>query len=160
MKKKTLFTKYQALKEALMIHRETKAEIHLAHQIASKLEPMLPRGWETSFIIGMWRGLCVSFHSPYDENMKKIKSSALDFKLVCSLVEKAAGVKVHKSPWMIDDTLFALKGSAEVFVDKDHKLTISIRHHSPSDCKLEYETKEVRIAKVDDACLGLMENGQ
>jgi hypothetical protein len=157
------FTKSKHLKEALKIHRETKKEIDLAYIIARKIESMLPKGWTASFVIGMWRGLCVSFHSSsYDENHKKIQSSALDFKLVCKLVEKATGLEVKKSPWIEGDYFFALKGSVQVPIGEekdDHSLTISIRHHDPSDCKLTYETKTVRVATVDDDCLGLMENG-
>jgi len=135
-----------SLKEAKSIYDKTRKEIEVAFEISKKVEPLLPPKWESNFIIGGWRGLLFICHK---------EAPAMELKLVCSLVEKATGIKPKRGSYIYEESLFWLSGSVKYPIGEGHYLTIYIRHCEPKDCKLEIEEKLVKMAKVSDDCLGI-----
>lgn len=132
------------------IYQRSIAEIKKAKEIVDKVDGLLPAGWESDYICGMWRGLLFSCSE---------KQSSLEFKLVCKLIEKATATKLKRNPWIEGKLLFCLKGETFVPISELHNLTVQVRMMNPTECTLEYEEKTVTVAKMSDDCLGLSGDG-
>lgn len=120
---------------------------------AKKIEPLLPHGWEARFVIG-WPGLlfCSGFHD-------EAKNTKHDFIKICSLVEQA-GIKLEREPWLEGESLFCLMGKGFLKTGDESvvPLRVEVRQFNVSECKLEYEEKFVKIAKLSEDCLNLASN--
>ena len=140
--------KQEELKELKKTYENHLVKLNCAEIIANKIDDLLPPDWESCYVQD-WDGLLFR-----NSSMNENERPSMDFKLVCKLVEKATGKEVKKEPWVEGDLFFCLHGTTTVKIN-DLDLKIDIRMFDPANCKLEYEEKAVRIAKVDDACLGL-----
>jgi len=146
-----IMIKRKAFRQNYKIYRETIEEISLANKIAKKVSPLLPNDWNVDFVIGMWRGLLFSC---WDHGSKE--HSAIEFKLVCKLVEKATGLEMKRKAWTEGEYLVALKGEAYIPINDNHSLLIEVRQMDAKDCELEFEETTVKQVKVSDKCVGLI----
>lgn len=149
-------TKQSAYAEIQQIYEDTRMEIRIAAPIAGKVVPLLPEHWESSFVIGGWRGLHFGRFS-YDGG-----HPVEEFKYVCKLIEIATGMKMEKEPWVSGESLIALQ--ARLYypmtngdVSHPHHLTIQVRLYDTRECKLSFKEKTVREPSLLDDCLGATE---
>jgi hypothetical protein len=129
--------------------------LDVAAEIARKVEPMLPDGWESRFCPawGVFGGL---LFCPKDSFGKETPPE--EFSLVCKLIGKVTGKDVKKKPWTEGDQLICLQGEVYVPISwwgRSGVLQIQARVFKPKDCKLEYETKTVTVCKVPAGCMGV-----
>jgi hypothetical protein len=133
------------------IHADYRMEARIAASLARKIEPLMPAGWDVSYVIGMWHGLCLSRHTSIEAGEG---SPLAEFKLVCRLVELATGMKVPKSPWIDGDRLFGIFGTLDYPLARGYNLRISVRLFETKECKLIVRDKLIREAELADDCLG------
>jgi hypothetical protein len=124
-----------------------------ANRLAEKICPLLPDGWTADFII-QWQGLLFSHNDNYEVKPDGY-SPKLDFIKVCALVEQA-GIKLERLPWIMEESLFCLHGTGWHNPGNKFKgegLKVEVRQFETKECRLEYEEKTVRVAKLSDDCL-------
>jgi len=128
-------------------------EIEFCKEIADKIEPSLPDGWdcridETIFnlyITKGWRSVA--------------GTDAGEFKLVCKLVENVTGEKLNKNAQVNngEDSVFCLH--AEKYIEKNEVcigVNVSLYHpENMPDCKIEWKRKWRKEAVISDECLGI-----
>ena len=129
--------------EALEQIEEIRLKINSADEICQKIDPLLPEGWESYFVVS-WEGLLFANHL----SNRKPKHSKNDFKKVCSLVKQIDAKEIHREPWIEDDFVLCLWGKFEY-----NGLRIDVRQFDTSECKIEYEEITEKKAIVSDDCL-------
>jgi len=117
------------------------AKIEASVKFCAKIDPLLPEGW----------------HSKYESNLgqleffKREKANAVEFRVVCDLVEKATGCKLHRG---IGNSGYLWGWDWSCFDDNRH-LDIRVELGMPEGCKITYKRKWTKEAVVDEACLGI-----
>jgi len=128
-------------------------EIELCKEIADKIIPSLPDGWdcridETIFSLYITKGW-----------RSETGTDAGEFKLVCKLVENATGEKLNKSARVKDggNNLFCLL--AEKYIEKNEIcIGVNVNLYHPEnmpDCKIEWKRRWRKEAVISDECLGI-----
>jgi len=139
--------KQKVMKEAKEKYDEALKRINLADKVCEKIEPHLPKGWKThEDLLVKWGQ--INFH-------KNEKANALEFRVVCDMVEKVLGKTLMR--WIRGDkdrqTLVGYTGVRSG--DKEVYIDVHVELGNPEGCKVTlkrtWETKPI----VDDACLGI-----
>jgi|GEM_PF-3765429 len=134
----------KALEEAKKLHKNLLVKIVEAERICEKVDPLLPKGWHSEF----------SAKSGQLEFNKKEKAHAIEFRVVCGLVEKAIGGGLHRGVGNLGNTY--LYGWAwHWFGDGRVALDVRVELNKPEGCKVTYETVSEKKPVVDEACLGI-----
>jgi len=134
-------------------YEQALKEIELCKEIADKITPSLPDGWdcridETIFNLYITKGL----HS-------LASADAGEFKLVCKLVESATGVKLKKRAEAVysENRLYSL--GADKYVTRNGVCTgVNVTLYHPEnmpDCKIEWKRRWTKEAIISDECLGI-----
>ena len=134
-------------------HERALKEIELCKEIADRVTPSLPDGWECRiddviFNLDITKGW-------YDQ----AGADAGEFKLVCKLVENATGEKFKKSAEANygKNKLYFLK--ADKYVTRNGICTgVNVILYHPDnmpDCKIEWKRRWRKEAVISDECLGI-----
>ena len=146
-----MFSKAREYFETESKHRRLHDGIEFTSRLAEKIEPALPAGWEVRFEQGWgeFGGILVC-PEKWDE------VSMDEFGLAKKVVEIAIGQALKTVPWVEEDKLFCLHADAYIPVKGFYSgaIKLEVRVFKVKDCKLEYETKTVTVAKVPGGCLG------
>lgn len=142
---------YFAMQRALWVKERG---LSVSADLSKRIEQALPDGWETRWVEswGPFGGLLVIAKDAFVEIPME------EFGLACKLIEMVTGKKPKVDPWTEGAALFCIMGTVELPVkwwDVSSTLKIQARIFKPKDCKLEYETKTVTVAKVPEGCLGV-----
>jgi len=136
--------KTKALEEAKEIYEVNLTKIAEAERICEKVDSLLPKGWHSEF----------SAKSGQLEFNKKEKAHAIEFRVVCGLVEKAIGGGLHRGVGSLGSTY--LYGWAwHWFGDGRVSLDVRVELSKPEGCKIKYKRTWEKKPVVDDACLGI-----
>jgi len=142
-----MMDKQKAIKEAREEHDETLKKIELAAKVCKKVEPHLPKGWET------YEGLLVGWGQI--NFCKHEKTNALEFRVVCDMVEKVLGKTLMR--WIRGDksrqNLVGYTGIRSE--DGETLIDVHVELGNPEGCKVTFKRTWETKAVVDDACLGI-----
>lgn len=139
--------KKKLLEEAKSRYETRVRKINAGFKLYQKVKPVLPKSWGCSFSI-IWNEL--QFSRAHDGT----KANALEFRVVCDLIEKATGKPMQRSAHGNKESGHSLYGSSWVKIDRE-MVNVSVSLTRPEGCKVEYvEVTETR-AVVDDECLGI-----
>jgi len=130
----------QAIKTAKRTFRENLVSIGLANKVAKKLSPHLPGGWRCEID---WPGRL--------EISKWTRANAIEFRVVCDLVEKIINKKLSREAAGEN----YLKGSILLNPNIHRWLSITVYMGQVEGCKI-IKKEEVRTYyEADPNCLGV-----
>jgi len=139
--------KQKVMKEARENYDEALEKIKFADKVCKKIEPHLPKGWKT------YEGLLVRWGQI--EFSKNEKANALEFRVVCDMVEKVLDKTLMR--WIRGDkNRQTLVGCVSIWSEeKNVHIDVHVELGNPEGCKIilkrTWETNPI----VDDACLGI-----
>jgi len=144
--------KEKVKKEAREKYDEALQRIELADKVCKKVEPHLPKGWKT------YEGLLVAWGQI--NFCKNEKANALEFRVVCDMVEKILNKTLMR--WVRGDKdRQNLIGYACVrSEDREVSIDVHVELGSPEGCKVTFKRRWETKAVVDDACLGIKKLGE
>lgn len=146
--------KKKALKEAKESYEEELKQIELAEKITKKIDPLLPKGWESHF--DRDRAYPIVFQSGTYTEDKPNKKPAEEFKLVCKLVEKLIGIKlIREAHANKENGLYGLEGHRAHYVKKIDGSIKVLMYNPDHSCEVKFEREYYLKAIVSDDCLGL-----
>ena len=139
--------KAKVIKEAREKYDDALKRIKLADKICKKVEPHLPKGWK------VYEGLLVTWGQI--NFCKNKKANALEFRVVCDLVEKVLSKTLMR--WIRGDKdNQALVGYAHIWSeDREASIDVQVELGNPEGCKMMFKRTWETKAVVDDACLGI-----
>ena len=139
--------KKKVIEEARETYDEALQKIELADEVCKKVESHLPKGWKTH------EGLLVKWGQI--NFCKNEKANALEFRVVCDMVEKVLGKTLMR--WVRGDkdrqTLIGYVGIRSE--DGNVSIDVHVELGSPEGCEVTFKRKWETKAIVDDACLGI-----
>ena len=136
--------KQQAIKETKEAYEKSLVIIDEAEKVCKKIEPLLPKEWYSIY------------HSKYQqlEFTRLGKADAIEFRVVCDLVEKALDVKLYRGiAESMDKYLYAWDWYYPE--GKNVCLDVRVELNKPEGCKITYKRKWSKEPVVDEACLGI-----
>ena len=134
-------------KEAKEEYDNALQKIKLADKVCKKVEPQLPKGWKThEGLLVRWGQIVFCKHK---------KANALEFRVVCDMVEKVLGKTLMR--WVRGDkdrqTLVGYAGIRSE--DGNVSIDVHVELGNPEGCNVTLKrTWETRVV-VDEACLGI-----
>ena len=139
--------KQKVIKEAKEKYDEAIKKIKLADKVCKAIEPHLPKGWKT------YEGLLIRWGQI--EFCKNEKADALEFRVVCNLVESILNKTLMRFV-RGDKDRQTLVGYITIWSeDRDVGIDVHVELGNPEGCEVTFkrtwETKPI----VDDACLGI-----
>ncbi|GAH47612.1 unnamed protein product [marine sediment metagenome] len=139
--------KEKVIKEAREKYDEALQRIKLADKICKKIEPHLPKGWKTH------EGLLVNWGQIIFG--KEEKANALEFRVVCDMVEKALGKTLMR--WVRGDKSRQNLIGYTLIRSEDGEVSIDVHVElgNPEGCEVTFKRTWETKAVVDDACLGI-----
>lgn len=141
--------KQKVMKEAKGKYDEALKRIKLADKICKKIEPHLPKGWKTH------EGLLVRWGQV--EFYKNEKADALEFRVVCNMVEKILGKSLRRFV-RGDESRQTLVGYVSIWSkDRDVTIDVHVELGNPEGCEVTFKRTWENKPTVDDACLGIRE---
>lgn len=133
--------KAKALAEAKQVYYDSLVKIEAAEKFCAKIDPLLPKGWHSAY----------GADSGQLEFCKREKANAIEFRVVCDLVEKVTGCKLSRG---IGNSGYLYGWAWHWFTD--HKnMDIRVELGRPEGCKITYKRKWTKELVVDEACLGI-----
>ena len=139
--------KQKVIEEAREKYDEALKRIKLADKVCKKIEPHLPKGWKTD------EGLLVQWGQI--NFYKHEKANALEFRVVCDMVEKVLGktsmrwIRGNKNNQTLVSLVSIRPEDGNVFLD------VHVELGNPEGCEVTFKRKWETKAVVDDACLGI-----
>ena len=139
--------KQKVIKEAREMYDEALRGIELADKVCKKVEPHLPKGWKAcGDLLVRWGQINFRKHE---------KANALEFRVVCDIVEK-----------VLDKTLMrwgrggkdrqTLVGCATVWSeDRESHVEVHVELGNPEGCEITFKRTWETNVVVDEACLGI-----
>lgn len=139
--------KEKVRKEAREDYDEALERIKLADKVCKKIEPHLPKGWKT------YEGLLVKWGQI--NFCKNEKADALEFRVVCDLVEKVLNKTLMR--WVRGDkSRQNLIGYTSIrSEDRNVSIDVHVELGNPEGCEVTFKRTWETKAVVDDACLGI-----
>lgn len=139
--------KEKVIKKAKEKYDEAIKRIELADKVCKIVESHLPKGWDT------YTGLLIKWGQI--EFCKNERANALEFRVVCNMVEKVLGKTLARFV-RGDKDRQTLVGYVSVrSEDKETSIDVHVELGNPEGCEVTFkrtwETKPI----VDEACLGL-----
>ena len=139
--------KQKVTEEARENYYEALKKIELADKVCKKVEPHLPKGWKTheGFLVKWGQ---IMFY-------KNEKANALEFRVVCDMVEKVLGktlmrwVRGNKNSQSLIGYTGIRSEDGEVSID------VHVELGNPEGCKVAFKRTWETRAVVDEACLGI-----
>jgi len=139
--------KQKVLKETRENYDDTLERIKLADKVCKKVEPHLPEGWKTD------EGMLVNWGQI--NFCKHKKANALEFRVVCNMVEKILNktlmrwVRGNKDRQILVGFVGIHSEDRSVYVD------VHVELGNPEGCEVTLKRTWETKAIVDDACLGI-----
>jgi len=136
-------------------YAESLKEIEFCKEIADKILPSLPDGWDCKI-----DDVIFSLDVKGGQSRNEKSTDAGEFKLVCKLVENAIGKKLERSAKanQNENSLFYLK--ADKYISKnDVHIGVNVTLYYPGNmpnCKIEWKRKWRKEAVISDECLGII----
>ena len=139
--------KKKVMEEAKENYDEALERIKLADKACKKIEPHLPKGWKAN------EGLLVRWGQI--NFCKTEKADALEFRVVCDMVEKVLGKTLMR--WVRGDKdRQTLIGYAPILSkDRSTSIDVHVELGNPEGCEVTFKRTWETKAIVDDACLGI-----
>ena len=139
--------KEKVIKEAKEKYEEALERINLADKVCKKVEPHLPEGWKTTEELLVSWGQINFF--------KTEKANALEFRVVCNMVEKVLGKASMR--WIRGNKdNQTLVGYTHIWSeDRGVSIDVHVELGNPDGCKVTLKRRWETRAVVDDACLGI-----
>ena len=139
--------KKKLIKEVKENYDATLERIKLADKVCKKVEPHLPKGWKVD------EGMLVNWGQI--NFCKNEKANALEFSVVCDIVEKILGKTLMR--WVRGDKdRQNLIGYTSIrSEDRAVYLDVHVELGNPEGCEVTFKRKWETKAVVDDACLGI-----
>ncbi len=136
-------------------HEKAIKKITLAYKIAKKVEPLLPKGWISSYS-QLFSELVFSSNNSKGKDSKRPSE---EFKLVCKILAKMGGYENWREAKASKETneITELNANFSFSTDKDNPpLSVEVVQYDPDHkCEIKWEIKTYQKAIVSDACLGL-----
>ncbi len=147
--------KKKAIERENKRHEKAIKKITFACKIAKKVEPLLPKGWISSYS-QFFSELVFSSNNSEGKDSKKPSE---EFKLVCKILAKMGGYENWREAKASKETneITELNANFSFSTDKDNpSLSVEVVQHDPDHkCEIKWETKSYQKAIVSDECLGL-----
>jgi len=139
--------KKKLIKEVKENYDDTLERIKLADKVCKKVEPHLPKGWKAD------EGMLVNWGQI--NFCKNEKANALEFRVVCDMVEKVLSKTLMR--WVRGDKdRQNLIGYTSIrSEDRAVYLDVHVELGNPEGCEVTFKRKWETKAVVDDACLGI-----
>jgi len=135
--------KQKALDEAKQEYEKSLKQIETAQKVCDKVDSLLPKGWESSYC---------------DEYLEfrnfALITPAIEFRVVCDIIEKATGEKLNRSASgskrtpVITAHLYSNFGNSAWF-------TIWVESRPDDTCKLTFKRSWNLTPVADPTCLGI-----
>lgn len=138
-----MMDKEKALEETRLMYEGGLAIIDEAEKICKKVDPLLPKDWHSVFY---------AKHQQI-EFTRLGEADAMEFRVVCDLVEKVIGKKLYRGvsgtfgPYLYGWEWIHLKGGG--------CLDVRVELNKPEGCKITLKRKWRKEPVVDEACLGI-----
>lgn len=149
----------KAYLELRKIYNNRKKEVLATFNISQKLEPSLPKGWTISYVNGGWHGCLISVFSSTESSGQ---DRFVETRLIRGYLKNMFPNKEWKiTPWIEGEYLFAMQISEEIEMLTNYgkcSLRIEVRQMDTAGCKLTYEEKTVKVAKISEGCGALIES--
>lgn len=139
--------KEKVIKEAKEKHDEVLQRIELADKVCKKVEPHLPKGWKT------YEGLLVTWGQI--NFYKTEKANALEFRVVCDMVEKVLDKTLMRWVRGDKDRQTLIGYTTAYSEDRETYIDVHVELGNPEGCEIMLKRTWKTEAVVDDACLGI-----
>lgn len=133
----------KAVEETKKMYEQGLAIVDEAEKICKAVDPRLPKDWYSVFHVNQRQ---VEF-------TRLGEADALEFRVVCDLVEAIVGTKLHRGIGALYDTY--LYGWQWLHPEGGGTLDIRVELNKPDGCKITYKRKWSKEPVVDEACLGI-----
>lgn len=144
----------EAKRRAKERYQEHLKKIELCKEVSDKIAVALPEGWDVDIEDIVFN---LSIHKGSFNRNEEADSG--EFKLVCSLVEKAfPKIKLHRSAYVNDDGKVSYIKGSDYLEKKSVSIEVEVIAYNPTlmpNCKIEWKTETVKRAIVSDECLGI-----
>ena len=139
--------KQKVMEEAREKYNEVIKKIKLADKVCKAIESHLPKGWKThTGSLIRWGQI---------EFCKNEKADALEFRVVCNMVENVLGKTLMRFV-RGDKDKQTLVGFITIWSkDEDVHIDVHVELGNPEGCEVTLKRTWETIAVVDDACLGI-----
>lgn len=137
--------KEKTLANAKELYEINLKQIEVASKICDKVDPLLPKDWKSDYDI---RCRCLSFERPKEGH-------ASEFRMVCGLVDKAMGIKLHRDVGGSKHYHYLYAHSVKWLEKMLECIHVRVELGRPQGCEVTFKRSWSAIPIVDEKCLGI-----